>query len=455
MFGWIILLLTFSGVFLLRNFLIPLFADDYSYAFIWDGKDNGNLMDGIGKRERVKSIKDIFISQRSHYLTWSGRFLALGLCQFFILIGKKFFNIANSLIFVYIVFLIYWLGIGKTGFDFISSDLILWILFCYWFCVPSLLFTNLWLCGSCVYLFMAVLQCSFIMPYALNYFNPEFSGSLPMMIILGLLTGLSNEFGGAGVFFMSCFFIINSFIHGNLISWQIFGFLAFCIGYAILIFAPGNSVHVRLIREQFPDYIISKNAYMKKEMFIRNFISGFLPVILRSWILFLPIMFYFAKNGLDINGIYIFAFTLSAIFALIILMLFSPDFPERAGYVSVIFLLIASVSAMQNIIFPDWLKISAFVILFLDCVLCVYADYDFSRQVKKRIKSAEQQKEKDLITVPEIKISKAAFITRDRAINEYLLFGGGFEEYPEGNRNIMFSQYFGYGMKKIVLEREN
>ena len=171
----IILLLTFSGVFLLRNFLMPLFADDYSYAFIWDGKDNGNLMDGIGRRERVKSIKDIFISQRSHYLTWSGRFIALGLCQFFILIGKKFFNIANTLIFTAVIFLIYRLGIGKTGFDSISTDLILWILFCYWFCVPSLLFTNLWLCGSCVYLFMAVLQCSFIMPYvfmslACNYY---------------------------------------------------------------------------------------------------------------------------------------------------------------------------------------------------------------------------------------------------------------------------------------------
>ena len=169
MSSWIILLLTFSGVFLLRNFLMPLFADDYSYAFIWNGKDNGNLMDGIGRRERVKSIKDIFISQRSHYLTWSGRFIALGLCQFFILIGKKFFNIANTLIFTAVIFLIYRLGIGKTGFDSISTDLILWILFCYWFCVPSLLFTNLWLCGSCVYLFMAVLQCSFIMPYALNW----------------------------------------------------------------------------------------------------------------------------------------------------------------------------------------------------------------------------------------------------------------------------------------------
>ena len=122
--NWIILLLTFSGVFFLRNFFLPLFSDDYSYAFIWDGKDKGNLMDGIGKRERVKSIKDIFVSQYSHYLTWSGRFVAHFLIQFFILIGKKFFNIVNTLIFVSLVFLIYWLGIGNTGFQFVSFDLI-------------------------------------------------------------------------------------------------------------------------------------------------------------------------------------------------------------------------------------------------------------------------------------------------------------------------------------------
>ena len=449
------MLFAFSGIILLRNFLIPLFADDYSYAFIWDGKDKGNLMDGIGMRERVKSIRDIFISQYSHYLTWTGRFLASIFMQFFILIGKKFFNFANALLFISIIFLIYWLGIGQIGFGSISFDLILWILFCYWFCVPSLLITNLWLCGSCVYLFMAVLQCSFIIPYALNYFQPEFSCTLPIIIILGFLTGLSNEFGGAGVFFMSCFFIINSFIHESLSSWQFLGFMAFCAGYAVLILAPGNFVHVRLLREQFPNYIISENDYMKKEMFAKNFRYGFLPVIFRSWVLFIPIIFYFAKNGMDINGIYILAFTLSAIFTLIVLMLFSPDFPERAGYVSVIFLLIASVTALRNIIFPDWLKISALVILFFDAALCLYADYDFSKQIKKIIKSAEEQKEKDLIVIPKIKISKIALITRGRALNEYVLFAGGFEEFPEGNTNIMFAQYFGYGMKKIVLEGDN
>lgn len=448
---WIILLAIFSGIFLLRNFLLPLFADDYSYAFIWDGKNKGNLIRGIGKRERVKSIKDILISQYSHYLTWSGRFVAHFFVQLFILIGKKFFNVINSLIFISVIFLIYWLGTGKVSFDFISFDLGLWILFCYWFCVPSLLITNLWLCGSCGYLFMAVLQCAFIMPYAINYFNPV-DFNIALVIILGFFAGFSNESGGAGVFFVVLFFVINSFILENLASWQILGFLAFCVGYAILVIAPGNSVHIKLLREEDPGYIISEEAFMKKEMFIRNFLSGFFPVTIRAWILFVPIIFYFVKTGMDFNGVYIAAFVASGFLSLLITMIFSPDFPERAGYLAVIFWLIASVSAVQNINFlvPNWLKYLAIIILFSDMILCVYADYDFGKQLKNIIQSLEEQKDKDLITIPQIKISKSAMITQWRALNEYVLLVGGFEKTPESNTNIMFAQYYGYGIKKLV-----
>ena len=94
----LILLAGFFLYFMVRNILCPLFADDYSYAFIWDGEHLGNLIDGIGRRERVKSLKDIFISLRSHYFTWGGRIFSHFLVHFFILIGKHLFNLVNSLV---------------------------------------------------------------------------------------------------------------------------------------------------------------------------------------------------------------------------------------------------------------------------------------------------------------------------------------------------------------------
>ena len=135
--------------------------------------------------------------------------------------------------------------------------------------------------------------------------------------------------------------------------------------------------------------------------------------------------------------------------------MFSPDFPERAGYSAVIFLLIASVSALQNVIFPDWLKYSAIIILFSDMALCVYSDFDCSRQIKNILTSAEEQKNNNSIIIPDIKPSKFAIITRWRALNEYVLWSGGFENFPEGNTNIMFAQYYGYGVKKIILKGSN
>ena len=88
-------------------------------------------------------------------------------------------------------------------------------------------------------------------------------------------------------------------------------------------------------------------------------------------------------------------------------------------------------------------------------VLCIYADFDFSRQIKNILKSAEEQEHNDLIIIPDIKLSKFAIITRWRALNEYVLWAGGFDDFPEDNTNIMFAQYYGYGLKKIILKGSN
>ncbi len=61
--SWQMILLTLVGLFLIRNLLFPMVADDYAYAFIWNPEHGGNLMDGIGERVRIASLADIFASQ--------------------------------------------------------------------------------------------------------------------------------------------------------------------------------------------------------------------------------------------------------------------------------------------------------------------------------------------------------------------------------------------------------
>ena len=80
---WQGILLLFLGLFFLRNWMLPMVSDDIPYAFIWDGADRGNLLDGVGMRQRITSFGDIIVSQWSHYMTWGGRILGIGLTQLF------------------------------------------------------------------------------------------------------------------------------------------------------------------------------------------------------------------------------------------------------------------------------------------------------------------------------------------------------------------------------------
>ena len=54
--SWQGILLLFLGLFFLRNWMLPMVSDDIPYAFIWDGADRGNLLDGVGPRQRISSF---------------------------------------------------------------------------------------------------------------------------------------------------------------------------------------------------------------------------------------------------------------------------------------------------------------------------------------------------------------------------------------------------------------
>ena len=81
--SWQMLLLVFLGLFFVRNCMLPFVSDDIPYAFIWDGADRGNLLDGVGPRQRITSFYDIVVSHCSFYMFLVGWFLGIGLSQLF------------------------------------------------------------------------------------------------------------------------------------------------------------------------------------------------------------------------------------------------------------------------------------------------------------------------------------------------------------------------------------
>ncbi|MBQ7453586.1 MAG: hypothetical protein IJS69_00810 [Selenomonadaceae bacterium] len=164
----LILFAVFAGYFFVRTTLLPLAHDDFCYAFIWDGEHGGNLSPmEIGSpeveyRQRVESFSDIIQSQWSHYFTWGGRVLAHTLIQFFLWIGKPYFNIANTVVFILLILVI--INLANTWLK-ISRFALVWIFLCLNLFAAWSVNTMFWLTGACNYLWMSFFQLFFLTPY--------------------------------------------------------------------------------------------------------------------------------------------------------------------------------------------------------------------------------------------------------------------------------------------------
>ena len=508
-YSWVLLFFVSLGIFAARNFLFPLFVDDYAYAFKWTEK-YGNLMDydkmpdEVPNFERIESISDIVKSQYTHYMNWGARPIGLGLNQFFMMFDKKIFNMANTLAFAILILLMYSLSQKAQGLKDISFGRLLWLIFALWFCLPEFSVTMLWECGACVYLFMTVIQCAFLIPYAKRYNDKDYNFSLPLIIILGFLAGCTNEGGGVGLFFITLIFLIRSRMRRENIKFMLGGFLAFCAGFAFIILAPGNVNRIELTKK-FLSYDLAfapENMYTAV-MYFMNFIEGFFPIMLAQLPAYVVILVYLRQNRKSKDDLYGYVLTFSfAAFMIPCACMFSPEFSPRAAFASSIFIIIASCSAISRIkipgrkflfsigilgtlifglsfVYPDKiyitstskilmaalfiafvknlmsekkimnvLKIAAVMFLVFDMSMCLVHDIDIYKQSNERLVLIGQQRGKDLIEVPKLKMIALPYYTELRAFDdEYILLNCDLLESPYNHCNIMFAAY--YDLKQI------
>ena len=465
-----IILVIFLIIFFVRNLLLPIIADDYSYAFIWDGAGVGNLMDGIeaNRLRRVESFSDIVESQYSHYMTWGGRTVAHIFVQFFVWQGKIFFDVANVFVMAALIFLLFKIGTGLELRQ-INKIYLIFILTGLYFCVPAFIITTIWLTGACNYLWMSVFEILFLLPFSLKYWRENFwiensAGKIILMAVLGLIAGWSIEPGAVATVLVAFLFCLYFYREKNLQTWMKVGFIFLIVGFIILMFSPGN-FHRMEISEQFNEMFLAKPY--TAEMFLINFIAGLLPVFLREIILFVPIIFYFKKGIISPKvSKFILAFSTASILVLFVMM-FSPEFPERAGFPSTIFLLIASLAALKEIL-PQLKKIylqheknfniagNIFITIWiLSLAGCLYVENNLNNQLAARMNFVEQHRAEDLIIVQPLEIPawSETFLGTRTWDKMTLWWGGDLEPAIDGNRDITFAKF--HGLKKIVtIERQ-
>ena len=458
-------------IFFLRNLLMPIIADDYSYAFIWDGDGRGNLIDGLdpNRLERVESFGDILYSQWQHYFTWGGRTIAHILVQFFVWQGKLLFDVVNTLVFGAFMLLLIKVGTGLNLRE-LNKTYLLFTLAAIHFCTPSPIITTIWLTGACNYLWMSTAILLFLLPYAQAYRQKSAADSSPVkvfvMALLGLVAGWSIEPGAVVACLVTLMFVVHFRRENNLQPWMKVGFVFLVIGTAILLFAPGNIHRIELTNTLEPDDLIPPDEQWTLQMLLTNLVVGFLPDFLREMILFVPIIFCFVKAHVS-PAVKKFIATFAGLSVVVLLMMMcSPEFPERAGFPSTMFLLIASLAALKEILpavenfCRRRIKIATLAATIfaafwaINIAGCIYVEYNLKQQLDARYDYIMAHKNDDLITVPPLKVPAwSEEILGSRTWDQFTIsVGGDLDDTPDGNRCITFARY--YGLKAIKL-REN
>ncbi len=239
------------------NCMTPLLSDDYFISFVWpEGmRINGFLPEDAKK---VCCFSDVFESLKAYYFIWGGRIPGQTLMTLFAWWGRDCFNVVNSFMALLLIMEIYWIAHeGKVSLNF-NYKYVFWIFFALWSFNTSFVDTFMWLSGSCEYLWMMVLLLAFLIPYIQSYYDVDKHNQDKLlftsgMFMLGVIVGCSHEMLICWIILLMIYWLWLRKKEKRLYAWQISGLIGLCMGYAILIFAPGN--FARLVSDGHTDNV--------------------------------------------------------------------------------------------------------------------------------------------------------------------------------------------------------
>ena len=479
---WQVLLLFFAVPFLIRNLLLPMVGDDFSYAFIWDGEHWGNLMDNIGPRERICSLYDILVSQWSHYFTWGGRTPSMFFIQLFAWIGKVWFDLANTAVFVLLMLVLYWLAVGRIQSPAHHKGTFLWVMLCMLFGVLDYPTTMLWMTGACVYLWTGLWECLFLLLMMRgeglhDHHKPHNSYSLYLISAFsGLMAGWSEEAGSLITVMLTVYFLFVAWRQKRLERWMVVGFVCLLIGCGLLMLSPGSLNRMDLMLELAPEYVLPPEKFFTIEMFRDNFLEGFLPILIWESFLFIPIILYLRgerfldkpSGKAERDARRVLAFTAGGIMVLVVMMIV-PEFALRTGFHSTMFLTVGSAAAFKEI--SPWLKralvatplrrmtsvsIGALLVIYGLFVMvgAFYVESSYRQQFDERLDYVMQHRDNKQLVVPAFQIPHGLdnYIGPRSLVEDHLIYAADVESKPTDNRSLMYALY--YNLPPICIERQ-
>ncbi len=446
--------------FYILNLLMPLaFGDDYLYAFIWQGNPmNVPLTEDAVK---VTSFGDLLLSQISFYYTWSGRVVNNTLSQLFVWAGKGIFNIFNAFACVLLVLEIYWCANkGKITFQFDIYRLA-WLFLFFWLFTPSFPSVVFWLVGACHYLWPAVFLTGFLIPYIHKFYfsekqivrNRRFSC---FMFLFGVIAGCTNENSVCWVIALLLVFVFVNRKFCTLEHWLCTGLAGLLLGYAVLMFSPGN--YARLAATHGNNWFnISKlleNLHIFAIVLVIQFLLWYF--CLRS----LPQIFKVLhaceateKKQLKKELVLMKALSVTAV-GMSVIMLFSPEFHLRSAFPGTVHLMIVTgivlrvqkeydITLLQKSAarFLTYVGIAYFIVSAGFTLQHLYDHQDYNKKLMEFVIAAKNN-ENDAQTILQIEPFPALTKEKD-FLSGYHMFEMNLKEDANSWINVAFSRYYG------------
>lgn len=370
---YILFAMIFVGI-LVVNLMTPMLADDFSYS----------VGDGL---KIIHNFSEIFHYQVNHYLTWGGRTVAHTIAQTFLIMPKWIFAVCNTLMQIFEILLIYLLARKDKK---KNPIIIIAIWFLLWFTLPVFGVSNIWLIGSCNYLWTTVLILFLIYQYTKEKKDTVFN--IIFMLVLGILAGWTNENTSFGsIVIIGLLIFLGGLKNIKRYKWKFAGLVGNLIGFAVMILAPGNYKRSETLVQEasFIRRIVSRFIN-----YTESIITYLLPLII---ILVILISIYIYKKKKIDNRVYVF---IAGSFFSIYSMLLSPQFPDRAWTGVIVFLIIPiaillydldNVSKICKIAFVDILVIASFIFVkdYLELLVDVNQLRNTWEYREKKIKQAK------------------------------------------------------------------
>jgi hypothetical protein len=438
------------------------FGDDYVYSFIWQGHSEYEPL--TENAVRVSSFLDIFISQWSHYFTWSGRVVSHVIAQFFLWMGKEVFNLFNAFISVLLVLEIYWCANRGIVTYRLDAKKLICIFFMLWAFTAGFSPVFFWLSGACNYLWPAALLLAFLLPYIRKYYfyeeknhNEKFKLA---MFFLGILSGWTNENSICWIILVLLVFIYLNRSKEGLESWMFTGLAGLAIGYLLLMLAPGNIARLNAEVSTTESLFAPETVKAKLRILGTVFLFQFL-----LWYFNIRSLFLIKKKALLdkelekerrlIKVICFLSFCMSAI------MLFSPNFPPRSSFPGTVQLIIAAciLLRVQDDNAIELMKVNAkkfltaisFTYFVITATVTFYGFHNYYCQMQDRLTIIDSldKTRNEIVTISALlPVSETLYTVS----GFHLLFYEMTENENEW-RNVAFSRY--YGIKGIRMIKQS